>query len=253
MEFVDAEIPQRFIVGCDGDIKEARRRWSETLKWRLEERVDDILMEEQPFFHHIKHYYPHGVHRQAKNGNYVYIERPPKADLDHLFQGPVEMDHLLRHYVFITEFIWKVLDQREDEGRLVTIMDVEGVGMFDLVGTALEFLTKASAIVQAHYVERQSKIFVINAPPWFELLWIVVSPFMSTNTLQKVEILGEEYRDKLLELVDEESLPSFLGGSDVCEFMSSPEEEALALHVDRLTRGEDPFEEEEEDPDEELS
>ena len=28
------EIPQRFINGCEGDIREARRRWDITRKWR---------------------------------------------------------------------------------------------------------------------------------------------------------------------------------------------------------------------------
>ena len=74
-------LPDRYIRGCDGDMEEAQRRWNATLAWRREERVDGILREPQPFFEHIKSHYQHGVHRMAKNGNYVYIERPPKADL----------------------------------------------------------------------------------------------------------------------------------------------------------------------------
>jgi len=47
-------------------------------------------------------------------------------------------------------------------------------------------------------------------------------------------------------------LPSHLsqiniGGTDETEFGSSPEEEALKEHVDRVLLGEDPFEEENEE------
>ena len=35
------EIPERFLNGCDGDIREARRRWDITRKWR-EENVRSI-------------------------------------------------------------------------------------------------------------------------------------------------------------------------------------------------------------------
>ena len=232
-------------------MEEARRRWDLTLAWREKESVDAILLEPQPYFEHIKRHYPHGVHRQAKNGNYVYIERPPKADLEGLFESNegVTMEAVLRHYVFITEFIWTELDPRED-GQLVTIMDVEGVGLYDLVGIALEFLTKASYIVQSHYVERQSKIFVLNAPYWFSTLWMVVSPFMSENTLQKVEILGDisEYGPRLQEVIDVESLPTIFGGRDVdTEFMQSPEEKKLWRHVRKVNAGEDPFEESDEE------
>ena len=124
-------------------------------------------------------------------------------------------------------------------------MDVEGVGMFDLVGTALDFLTRASSIVQAHYVERQSKILVINAPYWFSTLWAIVSPFMSQNTLDKVEILGEDYGERLRDFVDDASLPAIFGGSDTADFMASPEEELLREHVRKVNNGEDPFEKEE--------
>jgi len=54
MEFTEDTIPQRFIIGCDGDMKEARRRWDITFKWREDDSIDNILEEEQPFFHHIK-------------------------------------------------------------------------------------------------------------------------------------------------------------------------------------------------------
>jgi hypothetical protein len=63
------EIPQRFINGCDGDIREARRRWDATRKWRETEvstvvdpslalmsfkQIDAVLHEEQPHFFTIK-------------------------------------------------------------------------------------------------------------------------------------------------------------------------------------------------------
>jgi hypothetical protein len=65
------DIPERFINGCDGDVREARRRWDITRKWRadevrcvcdmflfilliLKQNVDTILLEQQPHFGAIK-------------------------------------------------------------------------------------------------------------------------------------------------------------------------------------------------------
>lgn len=52
-----------------------------------------------------------------------------------------------RYYIAMTEFIWEVLDPRED-GKVVTIMDVKGIGIKDLYGEALEFLRTASDLMQ---------------------------------------------------------------------------------------------------------
>ena len=51
--------PDRFVIGCEGNIKEARRRWEATKKWRKDHHIDDILTEPQPFYFVIKKYYPH--------------------------------------------------------------------------------------------------------------------------------------------------------------------------------------------------
>ena len=47
-------IYRRFIVGCDFDIDEAKRRWDITRNWRELEGVDTILSERQPLFFTIK-------------------------------------------------------------------------------------------------------------------------------------------------------------------------------------------------------
>ena len=96
---------------------------------------------------------------------------------------------------------------------------------------------------------------------------------LTISSYDQVEILGEDFKDRLLEYVEEDQLPIFLGslllfiqfymwllfilpshlsqinigGTDETEFGSSPEEEALKEHVDRVLLGEDPFEEENEE------
>lgn len=35
----------RFLIGCDFDVKEARRRWDITRNWRQDDGINDILSE----------------------------------------------------------------------------------------------------------------------------------------------------------------------------------------------------------------
>jgi hypothetical protein len=43
-----------------------------------------------------------------------------------------------------------------------------------------------------------------------------VKPWLSKETAAKVDILGSDYEDVLLDLVDPENLPSSLGGTCIC-------------------------------------
>jgi hypothetical protein len=61
------------------------------------------------------------------------------------------------------------------------------------------------------------KIAIVNAPSSFTFIWSAIKPWLSKETAEKVDILGSNYQDVLLELVDAENLPSILGGKCTCE------------------------------------
>lgn len=63
---------------------------------------------------------------------------------------------------------------------------------------------------------RMGQLVIINAPASFTWVWSITKRWLAQETVDKVDILGSNYRDKLLDLVDEESLPSILGGSCYC-------------------------------------
>jgi CRAL/TRIO domain len=79
---------------------------------------------------------------------------------------------LHRHYIYITEFIWNKLDTG-DESKLLTIMDLRGVSVTQFAGEVREFMVRAAKLIGAHYPERSLKIFVLNAPWWFNMVWKV--------------------------------------------------------------------------------
>ena len=74
-----------------------------------------------------------------------------------LHENGVHVDALVRHYVFMTEYLWNVLE-KDDLQRTITVFDVTGVGLGDVVGEPVEFMRKAIAVVQEHYPERSSAV-----------------------------------------------------------------------------------------------
>ena len=57
----------------------------------------------------------------------------------------------------------------------------------------------------------------------FTTAWAIVSKWLDPNTVAKFKILGgpKDFLPKLLEVVDKENIPTFLGGTDTsCDFDS---------------------------------
>ncbi|CAM9583946.1 unnamed protein product [Discosporangium mesarthrocarpum] len=224
------DIHIRYIKGMGGDMVEARRRWIESLKWREAEKVDTILDEPVPRFDIIKKYYPHFYFKTAKNGCHCYYEIPAGINLEKLRENGLKMDSLCRHYIYITEFLWKMVDTNP-EGKLLTIMDLKGIRMSMFVGDVKDFVVRSAKMISAHYPERSFKIFIINAPWWFNIIWKVVSPLLHANTRAKVIVCGSGFIDTLRELVDDDKIPKDIGGSDPTPHLESPEEMQLRAHI----------------------
>lgn len=60
------------------------------------------------------------------------------------------------------------------------------------------------------------QLAIINAPSSFTFIWSFVKPWLSKETVDKVDILGKDYKDVLLQLVDADNLPAILGGNCSC-------------------------------------
>lgn len=86
----------------------------------------------------IKRHYPHGIHRRARNGCPIWIER--RMDLPAVREGGVSLEALRRHYLFVTEYLWRVVEPDFDRGQVVTVLDVAGLGLRDLAGEAVGFV-----------------------------------------------------------------------------------------------------------------
>jgi len=61
---------------------------------------------------------------------------------------------------------------------------------------------------------------IINAPMAFRGIWKMAKGFLDPKTRAKITIKGGDYLPTLLEMVDEENLPTFLGGKCTAPFPS---------------------------------
>ncbi|RYG67291.1 hypothetical protein EON64_07760 [archaeon] len=70
--------------------------------------MNTILEEPQPFFFLIKKMYPHYHAGRGRQGHLIYWERPGDFEGSQLSARGVTTEHLIRHWLFNTEYQWQV-------------------------------------------------------------------------------------------------------------------------------------------------
>lgn len=77
-------------------------------------------------------------------------------------------------------------------------------------------LKLASGVGSDYYPEIMGNMFVVNAPYMFSGCWSMIKTFLDERTRAKIKIMSNGWKPVLLEYVDAEVLPDFLGGKCTC-------------------------------------
>jgi len=99
----------------------------------------------------------------------------------------------------------------------------QSLAIVDLEGFSLSQFWQVKSLVQMsfqisqdYYPEAMGQLVIINAPSSFTFIWSLVKPWLSKETIEKVDIYGKDYEKVLLQLVDADNLPTCLGGNCTC-------------------------------------
>ena len=213
----------RFLRARKFDLEKTMLMFKKFLQWRIEKKVDDIRENFQlTELIEVKKLYPHGYHRTDKIGRPVYIELYDKLDINALFKVTTEermINYYIKQYERQMKFIFPACSAvvKKPVEQSCTILDVNGIGIFSLVGQIKSFIKLASDIGQDYYPEMLGHMSLLNVGFLFRAVWSLVKTFIDAKTAGKITLLKGNYQKDLLTLVDAENLPEFLGGKCKCE------------------------------------
>lgn len=98
-----------------------------------------------------------------------------------------------------------------------TIIDLKGGSSSILSPSVQSFVKIASQICQDYYPETLGMMYIVNVSWIIKAGWWVIKAFLDAKTVAKIHIKGSGFEKELLEHVDAENLPKFLGGTCECQ------------------------------------
>lgn len=240
----------RFLNAREYDVSEAFTMLSKTLEWRQREAIDTVLTRHvlsRAQNEAIRMNHPQGFHKTDRLGHPVWIERPGYMNVDGM-TAVVSVDDILWHHIQSQEYFHRVMlpecrrrqhlvaastacssssspvnDEDDDASlllapRLTVIHDLSNVGRHNIRPIVLKVIQAIATLDQEHYPDTLHQLFIVNVPLIFYGPWKMIQLFLNEVTKKKINLLGRSADlSQLYEVVDPCHLPTFLGGTCVCQ------------------------------------
>lgn len=198
-------------------VADALRQYNETCEWRKEKNIDTILERPQPYEDEVHEILAAAYHGSDKEGRPLYIQLTGTMDVERLVSFPVD-DLIHRHAYHNEKQIRRAQENSIKLGREIEttseIHDMSGMGLVHR--KSLSLLRTAVHIDQTYYPERLGRLFFINVPRLFYFLWQIAKAWLDPVTANKFVLLPPNQLDKLKDYIDEDQLPTELGGTCMC-------------------------------------
>uniref|UniRef100_U5EY27 Putative real-time n=1 Tax=Corethrella appendiculata TaxID=1370023 RepID=U5EY27_9DIPT len=210
----------RFLRARDFSIEKAATMLQDSLTWRSEHNIDNILHDYRiPAV--INKHFPGAWHRSDKDGQPLYILRLGNMDVKGLLKSVGE-DELLKLTLHICEEGLKLMENATNTHERpiwnwTLLVDLDGLSMRHLWRPGVKALLRIIETVEKNYPETLGRVLIVRAPRVFPILWTIVSTFIDEHTRTKFLFFGTpdclHTEDGLEQYMAAENIPNFLGGS----------------------------------------
>uniref|UniRef100_A0A914QRV1 Uncharacterized protein n=1 Tax=Panagrolaimus davidi TaxID=227884 RepID=A0A914QRV1_9BILA len=161
-------------------------------------------------------YMPGSLIGKDKEGNIISLQAVGKIDGTGLLRSTMISDLFVMRIAEsegVMQLIRDAEQKNEEQYGTMVIIDLDGLSLESLDWTALKCVNQMLAKLQEIYPDVLRKLYVIRAPSFIQLIWAAVSPCLAKQTQQKIEFLGNDWREKLKETIDESILYENWGGT----------------------------------------
>jgi len=172
-----AATEERYLRARKGDVRQAARMLAETLRWRREVRPGEIDGREFDGWRRTEGLYVGGL---DGSGRPVLVTRKKADGL-----RPGEEPRYLRHLAWTLENCARLM--RPGQERWVWLMDLNGYSRANSPPLRVSLATLRT--LADHYPERLERVYLVDAPGVFSVLWNVLWPFIDPVTRAKIKFV----------------------------------------------------------------
>ncbi|CAN8235416.1 unnamed protein product [Cochlearia groenlandica] len=207
----------KFLRARDFKAKDSFAMLKNTIKWRREFKIDELVVEEELVDDLDKVVFMHGHDREGHPVCYnVYGEFQNKELYNKTFSDEDKRKHFLRTRIQFLERSIRKLDF--DSGGVSTIFQINDMKNSPGLGKKeLRSATKqAVELLQDNYPEFVFKQAFINVPWWYLVFYTVIGPFMTPRSKSKLVFAGpSKSAETLFKYISPEQVPVQYGGLSV--------------------------------------
>lgn len=201
----------------------AEKMLRESMKWRESLNIDEIADWNPPY--DLTDYYSYGFMGFTRANYPVAIV--PLAGLDMMgFVKTFTRDELVKICAKIIEYHLNIayeysMDHGYNARQFIIVIDMEGLALRQyLTKNILELAIHLAKLYEANYPTLLKKVYVINAPSIFMVVFNILKKFLSAETISSVKIVNSDrkkWEKHLREMIDPDMLPKCYGGTLVDE------------------------------------
>ena len=165
--------------------------------------------------------FPHGFHKLTKDGHPIYFQIVGQLQAEELMKlGTTE--EITKYNVHIYEILerdyFKICSKIKGTyiHGVFNIIDFNGINSSILNKKLISYVKDILKVGQDYYPESLGKCYVLNANLLFRTFYSAVKIFLDAKTKDKIKVFGNNYKQALLEQIDNDNLPTFFGGSCEC-------------------------------------
>jgi len=200
------------------DVQLASKAFRKAEKWREENQMDSILSED---FSDFREKFPYDNDGVTKDGLPILLVKFGKWNIREAVENG-EKDQFLRYAYQMTDrsvdTLKKIVHKTKGSvTQVIIIFDLKGYSFRQLmhrqtISTLSEWTRRSEEL----HPQQLKSFYVINAPKIMPILFGLLKPFMSTNTVSRVSIFGSNevvWRKVLLEDISTDQLIEGYGGT----------------------------------------
>ncbi|GFS67829.1 SEC14-like protein 2 [Nephila pilipes] len=214
----DKTLFYRFAKARDFNIEDAESMLRKHITWRKEMKMDTFLTEYIPP-EVLQKYFPSCLLCYDKEGCIVRYQDFGRTDVKYLWNSAKKIDVYKTGVQIIQGDVEHSRQLCKKQGKFsmksVYLYNFEGLSFSNATDKkSIETLMQFFKTYLDNYPETLKCVMIINAPMCFSLMYSLVKPVLPPIVIQKIRVYSTSgWKEPLLELIDAEELPAFLGGN----------------------------------------